>query len=899
MKITILLFILFVNFNNMLLASNKFEKVDTQDGIEEYLLKSNGLKVLLMQKESLPVATVMITYNVGSRNESKGLTGATHILEHMMFMGTTKFSKENNNDYSTQMIDIGAVSNATTSFDRTNYYATLPKSHIELAIELEADRMRNLLINAEDLTSEMVVVRNEYERGENSPMMALYKKIFSAGFKKHPYNHFPIGLKKDIESITADKLRAFYDTYYWPNNATLTIIGNFNKEDVLNSIYNYFGNIEMSPNPIPSIDIKEPKQFSPNRVTVNRAGMIGALCIAYKLPEGIHKDWPSILLLSQIISSDKTGRLYRELEDKGLASSSYAYPLRLKDPGMILFGATLTEQSNHDEIEKIILDVITQIQVKGISDEELNLAKSVFNADEIYQKDGTYLIADQINDFIAIGDWKQYLSLSNELEKITKADIKGIAQKYFTNNNKTTGWYIPNSASNKDEALLQSPEKNFYRDPSLNKNLVKSDLEVNFSEDMQKYQISNVEIITVKMPVKDAVSFTGSIAAGKSKASNENTMISTLTAEMLDKGTIYLDRFDLQKIKDSLGIKIEFSVNNDALTFSGKFITKDTKKAIELLSDQLIKPKFDKDVFDALKSELKSSLLQYENNTDFLAEGLLSRNLYNKTHRNHIPELSILKQDLDELNISDVIEFHKNHYGNKTLKIIFAGDINSNTLIPSIESNFKDWEGGTPYKPDFEEKVTMTEKTVPHFIGDKSNVSVKMGYKTSLKRNDSDYIPFSIANYILGGNFNSRLISYLRKDRGLTYSVYSFHSNDIKTSGNWSLSTGFAPSLLEDGIQSTKQILNKWYNDGVSKEEFDKAVKTIKGKYLVNLSTTGAVVNQIHSFMQRGFAPEYIDHYPIIVDKVTLSQVNESIKRYFNPENIITVYCGSFEKELK
>ena len=216
-QITLFL-ILFTLFSQIMLLGNEsysssIEIIQKKENFEEYLLKKNGLKILLYKNSSMPVSTVMITYNVGSRNEHKGVTGATHILEHMMFKGTEKFSVEKEMDYSNQMERIGARSNATTSYDRTNYYATLANEHVPLAIELEADRMRNLQINESSLTSEMVVVKNEYGRRENNPYATLQKEIFSTAFTVHPYHHPIIGWKEDIESVTVDKLKIFYDQF--------------------------------------------------------------------------------------------------------------------------------------------------------------------------------------------------------------------------------------------------------------------------------------------------------------------------------------------------------------------------------------------------------------------------------------------------------------------------------------------------------------------------------------------------------------------------------------------------------------------------------------------------------------------------------------------------------------
>ncbi|MDZ7693772.1 MAG: pitrilysin family protein [Balneolaceae bacterium] len=224
----------------------------------------------------------MVTYNVGSRNEVTGTTGATHLLEHLMFKGTDKYNRENNTGIDALLQNKGAMLNATTWLDRTNYYENLPSEHLELVVDIEADRMRNLWLREEDRQPEMTVVRNEFERGENSPFSALNKEIWASAIIAHPYHHSTIGWRSDIEGVPIEKLREFYDTYYWPNNATVTVIGDFNKSDALSHIKNYFGLISSSPEPIPQVYTQEPEQKGARRVQVKRAAQLGVVGIGFE-----------------------------------------------------------------------------------------------------------------------------------------------------------------------------------------------------------------------------------------------------------------------------------------------------------------------------------------------------------------------------------------------------------------------------------------------------------------------------------------------------------------------------------------------------------------------------------------------------------------------------------------
>jgi len=206
-----------------------FTYVKTVGGIDEYTLNSNGLQVLLMPDRSAPVVTYMVTYRVGSRNEVTGTTGATHLLEHLMFKGSTNFNDPKGNSVKQYLETVGGNYNASTYLDRTNYYAEVGTEYLEGYIAIEADRMRNLWLREDDRRPEMTVVRNEFEQGENDPVQSLDKEITAAAFQAHPYHHSTIGWRSDIEGVPIEKLRAFYDTFYWPDNATATVIGDFDR----------------------------------------------------------------------------------------------------------------------------------------------------------------------------------------------------------------------------------------------------------------------------------------------------------------------------------------------------------------------------------------------------------------------------------------------------------------------------------------------------------------------------------------------------------------------------------------------------------------------------------------------------------------------------------------------
>lgn len=428
-----------------------FSYVTSSHGVDEYRLLSNDLQVLLYKDTTAPVAMVNVTYRVGSRNEVLGTTGSTHILEHMLFKGSKNFNKKLGKGIWNLLESKGAVLNATTWLDRTNYWELFPKELLDDALAIEADRMRGALIKEEDLTTEMTVVRNEYERGENQSIEALDKMIWAAAYQAHPYHHSTIGWKSDIEQVTAEKLKQFYDTFYWPNNATLIVAGDFDEATLLADIKKYFGAVPKSSHTIPEVTVEEPPQEGERRVVVSRAGELPVVGVAYRIPEGLHADFYAINVLMTVLGQGTTSRLHAALVDTGLATdvSVFAHPLH--DPGLFLIFASVAEGADPIAVEKVILEACDRIAQKGITDEELTRAQVNARVDYAWHRDGVRGMVSYLNESIAMGDWKFYTTFLLKLEKVTKADVKRVAETYCKEMYRTVGHFIPKKAVSKNK----------------------------------------------------------------------------------------------------------------------------------------------------------------------------------------------------------------------------------------------------------------------------------------------------------------------------------------------------------------------------------------------------------------------------------------------------------------
>ena len=412
-------------------------------GIEEYRLDANGLTVLLDQDHSAPVVTFQVTYRVGSRNEVTGTTGATHILEHLMFKGSDGFNDPNGNSVKQFLENVGGQFNASTSVDRTNYFATIGRESLDGYVAIEADRMRHLWLHETDRQSEMTVVRNEFERGKNDPESVLMEEVTSAAYVALPYHHPTIGWKSDIEHVPIAKLHEFYDTFYWPNNATISVVGDVDPATTLGLIKKYYGPYPHSPAPIPTIYTEEPAQTGARRVIVKRPGELGTVIIAHKVPNGLDADQPALEMLDAILSSGKNARLYRALVDQGLALNAGAGADLHRDLSLHTLYASLAPGADQGQVEKALLAEVEKIKTDGVTPAEIERVKQQYVAADAYKRDGTAAVASELNEWIAVGDWTLYVTFPQRVQQVTPADVKRVAKQYLNEDQSTTGWFVP------------------------------------------------------------------------------------------------------------------------------------------------------------------------------------------------------------------------------------------------------------------------------------------------------------------------------------------------------------------------------------------------------------------------------------------------------------------------
>ena len=860
--------------------------------ISEYRLESNGLQILLLPEKSAPVVTFMVTYRVGSRNEVTGTTGATHLLEHLMFKGTEKFNRSKGTGFDQVLERAGAETNATTWLDRTNYFATVPANALPLLVEVEADRMRNLALREEDRRPEMVVVRNEFERGENEPRAALEKELWSAAFFAHPYHHDTIGWRSDIERVPIEKLRAFYDTFYWPDNATVTVIGEFEPAAALAEIQRHYGAIPKAPHVIPQLYTEEPEQTGPRRVMVKRGGELGVVAIAHKIPPATHADWPAVQIFSAILTHGKTSRCYRALTDKNIASEVTGQASFNHDPSLHVTTAELTPDTKHEDAESKLLAEIERIKKDGVTPAEVQTAVAKLLAERAYAGDGSFAQAEQINECIAVGDWTLYDSLERKFKAVTADDVKRVANAYFIERHSVTGWFVPSSEGGGAAEKKEADEKPTLKEVVAAKapeHALAPPAATNYAGSVVREKVARIDVILCRTDVKDVVTMHGSIGAGENASANP--ALAHLAASMIQRGTKTHDQFVIAEMLEKAGVTIEFKVNADTVEFEAKLLSKDVALVLSLLAEQLRTPAFAAAELAKAKKQLIAEARQTLEDTSEQAAIAFSQAIFPPGHPSRHATIAELIAAIGKAELAELRDFHAATYGPDGMHFAAAGDLDPAAFKDEVAKAFAGWQGGHAPKPGETPASTSGESTVQ--LPDKSSVSVIIGQPSGLRANDPDWIAMNIATGILGRGFTSRLIGNVRDREGLTYGIGAALAGDAFRSGAWLTKATFAPVLLDRGLTSTRREINGWWRDGITADELEYRKSAAAGQFTVTLETTHGLAEQLLRCAERGLEISWLDQFPAEVRALTVGQVNAAMKKHLDPEKMVTVKAGT------
>ena len=874
--------------------------ITTIEGISEYRLE-NGLKILLFPDPSKPTVTVNMTVFVGSRHEGYGEAGMAHLLEHMLFKGTPDHPAV---PKALQMR--GAKFNGTTWLDRTNYYETLPANddNLEFALRLEADRMINSYVKGEDLASEMTVVRNEFERGENLPQVILGQRMTSAAFNWHNYGKSTIGNRADIERVPVEKLRDFYVKYYQPDNAMVIVAGKFEPAKALEFIGKHFGSIPKPKRKLEQTYTEEPAQDGERQVTLRRVGEVAFVGALYHIPSGGHPDFAAVDVLEAILTMAPSGRLYKSLVEKKKAASISGAAYALHDPGILRFMVEVAAGNTPESVLDTLLDTIEVVVDQGVKDEELERARQRLLKDREQEASNSAGIAIQLSEWAAQGDWRLYFVYRDRLEQVTVKDVNRVAASYLQPSNRTIGIYVPT----KEAQRTTIPAK-----PNLTEMIgnYKGREETSVGEAFDVAP-DKIEARTRRMKIE------GLNAALLSKKTRGNTVVLKLTLRygsaetlkglatvsdflpsMMTKGTRQLTR---QQIQDQLDQnKASLGATGSAGDVSFMIQTKRDKltAVLELLRQILREPAFPASELDILKQGQLADLKQSMTDPTQLAVKTIRRALspyeigdvrYNPTFEEEI-------KLTESLSISDVKQLYTDFLGAQAGQVVVVGDFDEEATIASLTSILKGWNSKQPFQRIRRTgEVPIKADTIKIETPDKANAFYFAGGVMPLRDDDPDYPALVIGNYILGaGALSSRLGDRIRQKEGLSYGVgSSLVASSLDQRATITMSAIYNPSNLDKLQKAIREELSKLLESGVTQKELDDAVKGYLQRQEVARTEDANLSQMLESTLLADRTMSYYTSHEQAIQSLTPEQVNYALRKHIDPAKILTAVAGDW-----
>jgi zinc protease len=879
------------------------EKITSVEGITEYRL-ANGLKVLLFPDPSKSTITVNITYLVGSRHEGYGESGMAHLLEHMVFKGTPRFP-----NIPQELTARGARPNGTTWYDRTNYFETFAATddNLRWALDLESDRMINSFIKEEDLRSEFSVVRNEFESGENDPSGVLLERVMSTAYLWHNYGKSTIGSREDIERVPIANLRGFYEKYYQPDNAVLTIAGKIDEPKTIGWVNEFFGKIPRPTRVLQPTYTVEPVQDGERHVVLRRVGDVQVTAAGYHIPPGGHQDFAAVQVLADVLTNEPSGRLYKALVESGKASSVGGFAFGLKDPGYMYFAAEVLKDKPVAEATQIMLAVLDGMKSQPVTDEEVQRARNKF----LRFFEQTYNNSDRVglglSEYIAKGDWRLWFLSRDQMERVTAADVNRAAAAYLKPANRTTGLFVPDPAP--DRAVIPQPP-----DPAI---LLKDYKGKQALKQAEVFDPSPANIVSrtrsetfpggaaysflAKSTRGGAVNATITLRVGSLATLEGKATTAELTAAMLRRGT---KNRTLQQVNDELD-KLKSSVN---IGGSGQTVTVNitsTRESLvptlEIVGDLLRNPVFPDAEFAKLRDEVLAAIEQQRSDPQAIAS-LEANRVGSPYPANDFRRTLGFDEQVaatKAISAADLRKFHADYYGASRATAAVVGDFDETVVRAALGSILAGWQPRVEYVrailPYFNVAPVARKINTP----DKANAFMIAGLNLALRDDDPDYPALVIANYMLGGGFlNSRLAVRIRQKEGISYGVASFLTADpLDKRGTFGTFAIYNPQNSARLVAAYKEELAKMLGEGFTEAELRDAKNGWLQGRNVSRSQDRELVGRLATYLFLDRTLEWDADFEQRLAALSVADVNAAIKRWITPDSITIVEAGDFEKK--
>jgi len=878
-------------------------KLHEIEGISEYRL-ANGTKVLLFPDDSKDVVTVNMTVFVGSRHEGYGEAGMAHLLEHMLFKGTPDHPS-----IPKLLTERGANFNGTTWMDRTNYYETLPATddNLEFAIRLEADRLVNSFIKAEDLVSEMTVVRNEFERGENSPFQILMQRIQAVSYEWHNYGKSTIGNRSDIERVPIVALRQFYRKYYRPDNVMVIVAGKFQPDKALELLEKHFGSIPRPETPINLTYTVEPPKDGERTVVLRRVGDVQYVGVAYHVPASSHPDFAAIRALNYILSDEPGGRLYKNLVEKDLASNVFALASAFHDPGILMAFAEVPQTASIEVARTTMISTMEEsFAATPVTEQETERAKQQILKRRELEASESNQIAVSLSDWAAQGDWRLYFLFRDAVESLTADQIQSVALQFLVRNNRTVGLFIPTEkpqrvsvpeAPNLAERLdgyvgreVIAAGEAFDVDPlAIEKRTQRGELFPGYSYALLPKKTRGGSV-TLMMTLRfgDENSLRGKIGEAE------------LVGAMMQRGS---KSMTYQEVEDKLTkLRADLSMNSTPGLLQIRVKTKGEYlgQVVELVGDLLRNPRFEASELEVLRRQVLTGIEGSLNEPQALAPQSVRRSLA-PFDRENVRYVHTLEEEIEmykAVTIEGIREFYNDFISGQAGELAVVGEFDDQQVKQQVLDIVGDWTTKMPYVRFDRAAVTNVPGSVSKVsTPDKSNAMLYSSMQYHLDDEEPAFAALEMGNFVLGGgSLSSRLADRVRQQEGLSYGIRSGvtgRHRDKRT--DFTLYAITNPQNVDRLLDVIKEEIALLREKGVTADELARAKDSYLQGERVRRAEDSSLAAQLLGSLFNGRTLEFNAKYESRIAELTVEEVNQAIIEFVDPSRLVIAVAGDFQ----
>jgi zinc protease len=877
------------------------------EGISEYRL-ANGMRVLLFPDATKPTVTVNLVYGVGSVHENYGETGMAHLLEHLLFKGTPTQA-----DISGEMKKRGIEFNATTSLDRTNYFSSFPANDDTLAwvLGMEADRMLNSNVAKKDLDSEMTVVRNELESGENNPGAVLFQRIRSTAFLWHNYGNSTIGARSDVEGVPIDKLQAFYRQWYQPDNATLIVAGRIDPAQTLALVSKTFGGIKAPTRVLPTYYTAEPAQDGEREVTVRRTGDLNLTAAAYHIPAVAHPDNAALSVLGDVLGHTPGGRLHKAMVESKLAAGAGAFVESMRDPG--LFGAYVVVPKDGDnaKAQAELLKQVEQVLAQPITQAEVDVARQrIANSFDLYFTD-VNAVGMGLSEYLAAGDWRLLFTTRDAIDKVTADDVNRVAATYLKSSNRTLGRFVPTDTPDR-VTIAAAPAVATLVDGYAGRAVVAAG--ENFDPSPRNIQSRTttftlgdglkVSLLPKKTRGETVVVNAQFRFGDEASVSKSPDPAASIAGAMLMRGSEAMTRQQIDQRFEALKTQANVSGNLQGAGISMQTRREQLPEALALAAEVLRTPAFPESEFEQLRLQYITGLEASRKEPGSVAGMALAQYFdpWPAGHPLHVDDIDTALTKMKALTLDDVRAFHRDFYGTANGEIAIVGDFDADAVRKQLEALFAGWKSPKPYAPIGTKFTDVAAKQERFETPDKPNAVLLARQNLPLKVTDPDYPALLVANRIFGGGaLKSRLGDRIRQKEGLSYGVSSSIRADdsyagTDDAGSFSIQAIAAPENMQKVEAAVREELTRLVKDGITEEELRDAISGTLTERQQGRADDGTVAGMLADQLYFGRTMEFTAALDAHYQALTREQVNAAIRKYMKPDALSVYVAGDFAK---